>query len=84
VILGDQSREELLQGWSALHANVHAARPEIKLDGGLLERVGDKGLKLIIGARNDPQWGAILLVGTGGVLAEARGYARLCIHLCPF
>ena len=77
MILGVRSREELLRGWSALHANVHAARPEIKLDGVLVERMSDKGLELIIGARNDPQWGAILMVGAGGVLAEAMGDIRL-------
>jgi acyl-CoA synthetase (NDP forming) len=77
VILGVQSEEELLHGWSTLHSNVDAARPEIKLDGVLVERMGEKGLEVIIGARNDPQWGPVLLIGAGGVLAEAMGDTRL-------
>ena len=77
VILGVKSEEELLGGWSKLYSNVQTARPEITLDGVLVERMGDKGVELIVGARNDPQWGPVLLVGAGGVLAEAMGDVRL-------
>ncbi len=41
------------------------------LDGALVERMGTKGVELIVGARRDPQWGPVLMVGFGGVLAEA-------------
>ena len=77
VILGVKSHEDLLDGWSALHSNVGAARPGIKLSGVLVERMSEKGLEMIIGGRNDPQWGPVLLVGAGGVLAEAMGDTRL-------
>jgi acyl-CoA synthetase (NDP forming) len=77
VILGVKSEEELLRGWTALHSNVHAVHPGMKLDGVLVERMGEKGLELIVGVRNDPQWGAVLLIGAGGVLAEAIGDTRL-------
>ena len=36
-----------------------------------------KGIELILGARNDPDWGPILLAGFGGVLAEAARDVRL-------
>ncbi len=77
VILGVQSDEELLRGWSTLHSNVSVARPGITLDGVLVERMAGKGLEVIVGARNDPQWGPVLLIGAGGVLAEAMGDTRL-------
>ncbi len=77
VILGVQSEAELRQGWSALHRNLQNARPGLVLDGVLVEAMGEKGLELIVGGRNDPQWGPILLVGSGGVLAEAMGDVRL-------
>ena len=36
-----------------------------------------KGLELIVGARNDQDWGPVLLVGSGGVLAEAIEDVRI-------
>jgi acyl-CoA synthetase (NDP forming) len=70
VVLGIRSKEDLLEEWTALHRNVQSARPDLALDGVLVERMGEKGLELIVGARRDSQWGPILMVGFGGVLAE--------------
>jgi acetate---CoA ligase (ADP-forming) len=52
-------------------------RPGLLLDGVLVERMGEKGLELIVGARNDQDWGPVLLVGSGGVLAEAMEDVRI-------
>jgi acyl-CoA synthetase (NDP forming) len=40
--------------------------------------VGD-GVQLLVGARNDPQFGAIIVVGLGGTLVEVMGEASLRI-----
>jgi len=57
---------------------VKVHRPEITLNGVLVERLCAKiGVELIVGARNDPQWGPVVLVGFGGVLAEAIHDTRL-------
>lgn len=77
VVLGISSEGDLLEGWSALHRNVRKARPELALDGVLVEQMGEKGLELIIGARRDPQWGPVVMAGFGGVLAEAIEDVRL-------
>jgi acyl-CoA synthetase (NDP forming) len=47
------------------------------LDGALVEKMGARGLELIVGVKNDNDWGPALLVGFGGVLAEAIGDVRL-------
>ena len=36
-----------------------------------------KGVELIFGVRNDPEWGPVLLAGSGGVFAEAMRDVRL-------
>lgn len=77
VALGVRSATELLEAWSALEANVQQARPDVALDGMLVERMADMGLELIVGARNDLKWGPVLMIGAGGVLAEAMGDTRL-------
>jgi len=40
------------------------------LEGYLLEQMAEPGIELILGARRDPDWGTVLLIGLGGILAE--------------
>lgn len=77
VVLGVGSPSELQQRWAELHANLQRARPTLALDGVLMERMGKKGLEMIVGARRDPQWGPVMMAGFGGVLAEAVNDVRL-------
>jgi acyl-CoA synthetase (NDP forming) len=77
VILALHSVEAVVKAWPELYGNVTAHRPALVLDGVLVERMGEKGVELIVGARNDPQWGPVVLVGFGGVLAEAVQDARI-------
>jgi acyl-CoA synthetase (NDP forming) len=76
-VLGIASDADLRDEWSAMHRNVLKARPELVLDGVLVERMGEKGLELIVGARNVAKWGPVLMAGFGGVLAEAIEDVRL-------
>jgi acyl-CoA synthetase (NDP forming) len=32
--------------------------------------MGSRGMEMIVGARNDPEWGPVVLAGFGGVTAE--------------
>lgn len=49
---------------------MQAARPGLVLDGILVEAMAPRGVEMIVGARRDPDWGAVILVGFGGVAAE--------------
>jgi acyl-CoA synthetase (NDP forming) len=77
VLLGLDTPEALRAGWAQLYENVAKARPGLVLDGVLIEGMGSKGVELIVGARNDRDWGPVLLVGFGGVMAELFHDARL-------
>lgn len=70
VIVGLKDRDALVDGWHRLHANIAAARPDLTLDGILVEGMAERGVEMIVGARNDPHWGPTILVGFGGVAAE--------------
>ena len=63
--------------WEMLHANIGRAQPGLTLDGVLVEKMAAKGLELMIGAKRDPTWGPIVLVGLGGIWVEALGDVRL-------
>jgi acyl-CoA synthetase (NDP forming) len=43
----------------------------------LVEAMAAPGLEVIVGARNDPSWGPVVLLGLGGVAAEALGDATM-------
>lgn len=77
VILNIADDAALEAAWERLFANVKAYDAGILLDGGLIEAMGARGLELIVGARNDPDWGPVILVGFGGVQAEILRDVRL-------
>lgn len=77
VMLGIGDADALRAAWQALHDNIARAAPGLTLDGVLVERMADKGLELMIGAKRDPKWGPVLLVGLGGIWVEALGDVRL-------
>jgi succinyl-CoA synthetase alpha subunit len=53
------------------------AQPGLKLDGVLVEAMSPHGLELVVGARRDPRWGPVLMLGLGGIWVEALGDVRL-------
>jgi acyl-CoA synthetase (NDP forming) len=77
VLLGVTDAAALEAAWRAMHARVAAARPGLALDGVLVEAMAPPGLELIVGARRDPAWGPVVLVGLGGVWTEALNDVRL-------
>lgn len=77
VILNLADAAALERAWSQLHDNIARHAPGLALEGVLVEKMGERGTELILGARNDPQWGAAVLVGFGGVQAELTHDVRL-------
>ncbi|WP_294333514.1 acetate--CoA ligase family protein [uncultured Sphingomonas sp.] len=70
VLLNIADEPALRAAWRKLYANVAAYDAGLALDGALVEAMGARGVELIVGARNDPDWGPVILVGLGGVTAE--------------
>src|SRR5579885_1975112 len=77
VILGLADAAALRDGWARLHGNLGRARPDLRLDGVLVERMAAPGLEMIVGARRDRDWGPVLMVGLGGLWTEALEDVRL-------
>ncbi len=68
----------LAAAWQKMTAAIAAAKPDLKLDGILVEAMAPPGgLELIAGARRDPNWGAVIVIGLGGIWAEALNDVRL-------
>lgn len=77
VALGITDRDSLAAAWERLRAAVARARPGLRLDGVLVETMAAPGLEMIVGARRDPEWGPVLMVGLGGIWTEALQDIRL-------
>ena len=77
VELGLIDAASIAQAWARLHSNVARHCPGLKLDGVLVEAMSPRGTELIVGGRNDPEWGPIVLAGFGGVQAEILHDVRL-------
>ncbi|MGH6670713.1 MAG: acetate--CoA ligase family protein [Xanthobacteraceae bacterium] len=59
--------------WDAMLRDIKRATPGIGLDGILVEKMSRRGIELMVGANRDPGWGAVLLLGLGGIWVEALG-----------
>ncbi|MCP3729606.1 acetate--CoA ligase family protein [Sphingomonas sp. MG17] len=77
VLLNIADDAALDTAWAKLYGNVAAYDAGIALDGAQVEAMGKRGVELIVGARNDPDWGPVILVGFGGVTAELLHDVRL-------
>ncbi|MBI1201065.1 MAG: CoA-binding protein [Rhodopseudomonas sp.] len=78
VAVGIRDDAALRAAWDKMTVAVAQARPDLTLDGILVEAMAAPGgLELIVGARRDPVWGEVLMVGLGGIWAEALGDVRL-------
>lgn len=77
VILNVKDEAALREAWDTLQKNIARAQPGLKLDGALVETMAQKGLELMVGAKRDPSWGPVLLLGLGGIWVEALGDVRL-------
>jgi acyl-CoA synthetase (NDP forming) len=54
-----------------MHESVLLHHPGIVIDGVRVEAMAKVGLEVIVGARRDPQWGPVVVIGLGGIWAEA-------------
>jgi acyl-CoA synthetase (NDP forming) len=77
VMLNIADEAGLRAGWDTMMASVKRAAPGVKLDGALVEKMSPKGIELMVGAKRDPEWGTVLLLGLGGIWVEALGDVQL-------
>jgi acetyltransferase len=69
VKLDLKNPQDVLAAADALLKAAHTAQPKAKIDGFLVQQMVS-GLETIVGVHDDPLYGPLLLVGSGGILVE--------------
>ncbi|TSH95122.1 CoA-binding protein [Verticiella sediminum] len=70
VRLDIQDDEAVAAAWRRIHDDVRKAVPQARIDGISIQNQARGKLELIVGARRDPQFGPVVVVGAGGILVE--------------
>ncbi|HLH87182.1 MAG TPA: acetate--CoA ligase family protein [Xanthobacteraceae bacterium] len=77
VALNLKDEAAVRAAWDAMMSSVKRAAPDVVLDGVLVETMSPRGVELMVGAKRDPGWGTVLLLGLGGIWVEALGDVQL-------
>ncbi|MBC8334855.1 MAG: acetate--CoA ligase family protein [Anaerolineales bacterium] len=81
ILLNLGSAAEIAEDFEMLMARVQAQRPDANLEGVLIQRMISGGQEVILGAVRDPQFGALMMFGSGGV--EVEGLKDVAFALAP-
>lgn len=81
VRLNVRDADQVRAAYTAIIANAKAHAPDAKINGVLVQEMVTGGVEVIIGVSYDPQLGATLLFGTGGVMVEV--YKDVAMRHCP-
>lgn len=81
IALNLYTPEEVQTGFAQVVENARTARPEARLEGVLVQQMTPAGQEVIIGAIQNPQFGPLVMFGSGGV--EVEGLKDICFRLAP-
>ncbi len=81
VLLGLSDADAVRAGFVAVQANARRAHPLARLDGVHVQHMLPEGQEVIVGAVQDPQFGALVMFGAGGT--EVEGVKDVAFALAP-
>ena len=70
VITDLKGAEDISAALNEINRNIKKMAPHAKIEGFLIEEMAPKGVEVIIGGINDPQFGPAVMFGIGGVGVE--------------
>lgn len=81
IFLNLNSAEAVLNAFETAIRNARQAQPTAQIEGCHLQRMVGAGQEVILGAARDPQFGALLMFGSGGV--DVEGLKDVAFSLAP-
>ncbi len=70
VKLNLSTPSEVRDAFDLMMLRISQRAPEAKIDGVYIEKMGQKGVEVILGMTRDPQFGPMLMFGLGGIFVE--------------
>jgi len=80
VALGLSNAQAVENAASAMAARLSAAEPKAEIEGFLVQEMAS-GVEMLVGARDDPLYGPLIVLGAGGVMVELM--KDVAIRLLP-
>jgi succinyl-CoA synthetase beta subunit len=71
VRLNLNSAAEVEAAYDDLTATIRRTQPNARIGGVLIQRMIKSGIEVILGVKRDPQFGAVVMFGLGGIFVEA-------------
>ena len=81
VLLNISSTQEVKSGYAQIISHVMSVEPDARIEGVHLQRQNHEGQEVIVGAVRDPQFGPLMMFGSGGI--EAEGLRDVAFALAP-
>ena len=81
VVLNIENAESLSSAYALMIKRVNESKPEARIDGVYIQRQIVEGQEVIVGMVRDPQFGALMMFGSGGV--EVEGLKDVAFALAP-
>jgi acetate---CoA ligase (ADP-forming) len=76
VALGITDAAAMRQAWNEMQRSIAQKAPQATVSGYLVQPMAAEGLELIVGCSVDPELGKVVMVGHGGIYAEAMDDVR--------
>jgi acetate---CoA ligase (ADP-forming) len=70
IRLNLRDADDVGAGYAAVMANAVKVSPAPRINGVLVQPMVPQGIEMVVGARNDPLFGPLIVVGLGGILVE--------------
>ncbi|MHB1393030.1 MAG: acetate--CoA ligase family protein [Clostridia bacterium] len=81
VFIGISSKEQVEKTFELIMKNAKAYNPDAVIDGVLIQEMAEKGLEIIVGMKKDPQFGPVIMAGSGGIYVEV--FKDIALRLLP-
>ncbi len=70
IRLNLRTADDVRAAYAAVMANAGKVEPPPRINGVLVQPMVPQGIEMVVGARNDPLFGPLIVVGLGGILVE--------------
>ncbi len=81
VVLDVRSAHEVANAYGEVLANAHRAKKKFRFEGVLVQKFVRGDVHMIVGAKRDPTFGPVVLLGAGGIFTEVLKDS--VVRVCP-